>query len=478
MNANDLPHSLQSVFESQRAAFAAAPYSPWDARAHRLRRLLDLVRDNEAAIKEAIDRDFGGRPAIETELAEIWPSLEEIRGALRHGKGWMKPRRAGVGRWFLPASGQVMPQPLGVVGIIVPWNYPLYLAIGPMAAALAAGNRVMVKVSEASPAFGDLFQALCARAFAPEEITVITGGPDVAAQFSALPFDHLLFTGSTSIGRLVMGAAARNLTPVTLELGGKSPTVIAPDYPMEHAVQRILAGKLMNAGQTCIAPDYLLLPRGREAAFADAYQKAVTRLYPRVVGNPDYAAIVNARQHARLQGLLDEARALGARVDDVGPPAMDTPGSEAEARQMRPLLVFDLPAQARLLQDEIFGPILPVLPYDRLDTVIAHINARPRPLALYWFGEDEAARDRVLAGTVSGGVTVNDTLMHIAHDGLPFGGVGESGLGAYHGETGFLRFTHEKAVFVQSRFGRGDLLYPPFGARFDRVMGLIRRLLR
>ena len=391
----------------------------------------------------------------------------------------MKTRRMPTGLVHRPGYNRLMRQPLGVVGIVSPWNYPGLLSLAPAIAALAAGNRVMIKPSEIGPRFSELLRDAVAKSFSADEMVVVTGDAELGRAFVALPFHHLLFTGSTAVGRQVALAAAANLTPVTLELGGKSPCIIdASCTDLNGAALKIAMGKLLNAGQTCIAPDYLLLPRGREAAFADAYQKAVTRLYPRVVGNPDYASIVNARQHARLQGLVDEARALGARVDDVGPPAMDTPGSAAEARQMRPLLVFDLPPQARLLQQEIFGPILPVLPYDRLDTVIAHINAHPRPLALYWFGDDAAARDRVLAGTVSGGVTVNDTLMHIAHDGLPFGGVGESGLGAYHGETGFLRFTHEKAVFVQSRWARGQMLYPPYGPRFDRVIGLIRRLLR
>jgi len=472
MNANDLPHSLQSVFESQRAAFAAAPYSPWDARAHRLRRLLDLVRDNEAAIKEAIDRDFGGRPAIETELAEIWPSLEEIRGALRHGKGWMKPRRAGVGRWFLPASGQVMPQPLGVVGIIVPWNYPLYLAIGPMAAALAAGNRVMVKVSEASPAFGDLFQALCARAFAPEEITVITGGPDVAAQFSALPFDHLLFTGSTSIGRLVMGAAARNLTPVTLELGGKSPTVIAPDYPMEHAVQRILAGKLLNAGQTCIAPDYVLLPRGRIDEFVAEARRQVRTMVPGGLADRGYCSVVNARQYERLTRDLDEAVARGSRTEALFEGAV----RDDAGHRLAPIVLVDPPADSGVMRDEIFGPLLPLIGYGDVDEALAFIKARPRPLALYWFDHDRQRVARAMEDTHAGGVCINETLLHVAQESMPFGGVGPSGMGHYHGRWGFETFSKMKPIFRQARLNGMKLFLPPYSPLARRVLGMMKRM--
>ncbi len=314
-------------------------------------------------------------------------------------------------------------------------------------------------------AFADAARRAVARLF-PH----LAGTPDSAAIVNARQHERLRV--------LVAEAAARHLTPTTLELGGKSPCIVDTSCAdLGSAALKIAHGKLLNGGQTCIAPDYLLLPRGREAAFADAYRRAVARLFPHLAGNPDYAAIIDARQHERLRTLVDEARALGARVEDASPSDWVAPAAGPAARQMAPLLVWGAPPAARLMQEEIFGPVLPVLAYDRLEDAIAHINARPRPLALYWFGDDADAQRRVLEGTVSGGVTVNDTLMHIAHDGLPFGGVGDSGLGAYHGETGFLRFTHQKSVFVQSRWGMGHLLYPPYGARFERVMGLIRRLL-
>ncbi len=470
---------LAELFERQQQATRREVDVPLAQRRDRLQRLTALWRQSEARLAQAVGEDFGLRGVRLTQVADALV-LDSLLADLRRNLArWSRPRRVRTPLHLLPARAFVQRQPLGVVGIIGPWNYPVQLTLGPAATALAAGNRVLLKPSEHTPRTSALLAELVAKHFAPDEFAVVNGGVDVATAFSALPFDHLFFTGSTAVGRQVAEAAARNLTPVTLELGGKSPCIIdASCSDLEGAALKIAVGKLLNGGQTCIAPDYLLLPRGRETAFADAYQKAVTRLFPQVVGNADYAAIINARQHQRLQALVDEARALGARVDDVGPPALGTPASEAEARQMRPLLVFGLPAHARLLQEEIFGPVLPVLPYDDLNAVMAYINARPRPLALYWFGQDTAARDRVLAGTVSGGVTVNDTLMHIAHDGLPFGGVGESGLGAYHGETGFARFSHDKAVFVQSRFSRGQMLYPPYGPRFDRVMGVIRRLLR
>ncbi|HMN21406.1 MAG TPA: coniferyl aldehyde dehydrogenase [Ottowia sp.] len=470
--------ALNDLFHRQHQLSRQAPDVPLAERRERLQRLARLWREHEAALADVVQQDFGIRGERLTRVADGFMIDGLLADLRRNLARWSRPRRVRTPLYLQPGRAHVQRQPLGVVGIVGPWNYPLQLTLGPTAAALAAGNRVLLKPSEFTPRTSALLAELVARHFAPEELAVVQGGVELAVAFSELPFDHLFFTGSTAVGRQVAEAAARNLTPVTLELGGKSPCIVdASCTDLDDAALKIAVGKLLNAGQTCIAPDYLLLPRGRESMFADAYQRAVTRLYPEIVGNPDYAAIVNARQHARLLGLLEEARQLGARIDDVGPPALGEPASEPEQRQMRPLLVFDLPPQAGLLQHEIFGPILPVRSYDRLDEVIAYINARSRPLSLYWFGTDRSARDRMLRETVSGGVTVNDTLMHIAHDGLPFGGIGESGQGAYHGETGFVRFSHEKAVFVQSRWSGGKLLYPPYGARFDRMMALIRRLM-
>ena len=471
MKPQDTPTELHASFENLRRAAAAAPYPAWAERAERLRRLQRLLVEHEAAIAQAIDADFGGRPAIETELAETWPSLEEIKGALRHGQRWMRPRRAGVGLWFQPASAQVLPQPLGVVGIIVPWNYPLYLAIAPLAAALAAGNRAMVKLSEFTPAFSALLQRLCASSFADDELTVVTGGADVAAQFSALPFDHLLFTGSTPVGRRVMGAAAANLTPVTLELGGKSPSVVMPGYPLEHAVQRILAGKLLNAGQTCIAPDYVLLPRAEIEAFVAQARSQARRMVPGGLADAGYCSIVNERQYRRLAEALDEAAAGGARCV----PLLDGPARDDARHRLAPMLVIAPPADCALMRDEIFGPILPLLPCDNGDEAIAHINARPRPLALYWFDRDNARVERALQRTHAGGVSVNDTLLHIAQHSLPFGGVGASGMGHYHGAWGFDTFSKLKPVFRQSRLNGMALFLPPYSALARRVLGWMKR---
>ena len=468
--------SLQDLFDAQRAqALQAGPPSLAE-RHDRVARVARLLEVNRRSLAAAVDADFGLRGERLTEVADLFV-LRAMLGDLRRNLArWSRPRRVRTPLPLLPGRGHVERQPLGVVGIIGPWNYPLQLTLGPAATALAAGNRVLLKPSEITPRTAALLAELVAKDFAPDEFSVVQGGAEVAAGFAALPFDHLFFTGSSAVGRKVAEAAARNLTPTTLELGGKSPCIVdksCDDLP--GAALKIMHGKLLNGGQTCIAPDYLLLPRGREQAFAQAYQVAVARLFPFIEGNADYAAIVSERHHARLRALLDKARAAGATVQDMGPPAGGAGGDTS--RRMRPTLVLGATPALRLLQEEIFGPILPVLPCDTPQQAIELINAAPRPLALYWFGNDAAARDQVLQGTVSGGVTVNDTLMHIAHEGLPFGGVGDSGLGAYHGETGFLRITHEKSVFVQSRWAMGQLLYPPYGERFARVMSMIRRLL-
>ncbi|MBC8118548.1 MAG: coniferyl aldehyde dehydrogenase [Burkholderiaceae bacterium] len=471
MNASDVPSELHCVFQIQRAAYEAAPFAEWDERRGRLERLQRLLHNNESAIESAIDSDFAGRPHIETQIAEIFPSGAEIRGALKHGKRWMKPRSASVSKWFLPARAQVVPRPLGVVGIIVPWNYPLFLAVSPLVTALAAGNRVMIKMSEFTPTFSELFQRLVASAFRANEVAVITGGPEVAAQFSALPFDHLLFTGSTTVGRKVMGAAAQNLTPLTLELGGKSPTVIAPGYPIEHAAQRVLAGKLLNAGQTCIAPDYVLVPRAMLRAFVESARRQARAMYPAGLADKDYCSIVNARQYDRLRASLQQVRAAGTEIV----PLFDGTESNDAAHRLAPAILVDPPAQTSVMCDEIFGPLLPVVAYDDLKEALAFINAQPRPLALYWFDNDRQRVEWALKNTHAGGVCINETLMHVAQDDLPFGGVGASGMGHYHGRWGFDTFSKLTPVFRQSRFNGMKLFLPPYKPHVARMLRLMKK---
>lgn len=461
---------MSSVFGAMRAASRQDQAPAWAVRADRLRRLRKLVTEHRDEISQAISADFGNRARQETMLLEVFPSVAGIDDALRHGKRWMRVRRARTGLWFKPATSRLMPQPLGVIGIVVPWNYPLYLTVGPLAGALAAGNRAMIKLSEYTPRFAALFARLAQQTFGADEVAVINGDADVAGTFCALPFDHLLFTGSTQIGHHVMRAAAANLTPVTLELGGKSPAVVGPGADLERAVERILVGKLLNAGQTCIAPDYVLLPEGKREAFVEAARACAARLYPDLDGNPDYTTIISPRHFARLDGLVGDAARAGARVV----PLSQSP-SDPERRRLAPVLLLDVPADATVMREEIFGPVLPLVTYRTLEEAIDYINDRPRPLALYLFEKDRGAIDRVMAQTVAGGVSINETLLHIAQEDLPFGGVGPSGMGAYHGEAGFETFSKLKPIFRQSGLNGAGLLKPPYGKRFETMIRLLLR---
>jgi len=457
---------LHALYASQRRAYDKLPMPDLEQRLQWLEALHEVIASHQQALVEAISADFGNRSADETLLAEVMPSLHGIRHAKRHLARWMKPSRRRVGLAFQPASAQVLYQPLGVVGIIVPWNYPLYLAIGPLIGALAAGNRALLKMSESAPATGRLLRDLLGQVFAEHEVAVVLGDVETGKQFTRLPFDHLLFTGSTEVGRQVMQSAAANLTPVTLELGGKSPAIVAADVPLEQAAERIAFGKTLNAGQTCVAPDYVLVPQQRLEAFVEAYRLAVQRFFPQLTDNPDYTSIINERQLLRLEGYLADARARGALLL----PLFD----EGQGRRLPHHILLDVNDDMQVMQDEIFGPLLPVLPYASLDEAIAYVNARPRPLALYFFGYDRAEQQQVLERTHSGGVCLNDTLLHVAQDDLPFGGIGASGMGHYHGHEGFLTFSKAKAVFSKPRFNAARLIYPPYGGRLQR---LIRQLL-
>jgi len=465
---------FKALFAAQHLASRAQIDVPFAVRCDRLLRMRALLDEHGDALAQSVQADFGVRSLQLTEIADLFVLRTMLSHTIKHLRKWMRPTKVRTPFYLLPSHAYLQRQPLGVVGVVSPWNYPVQLSLGPVITALAAGNRVMLKPSELTPQTSALMAELLGDAFAPDEVCVVQGDGEVSSAFCSLPFDHLFFTGSTAVGRIVAKAAAGNLTPTTLELGGKSPCVIDAACDLDKAAIKIAHGKLLNAGQTCIAPDYVLLPRGMEAAFADAFAKAVAQLFPTIAGNPDYAAIISPRHHERLQTLLAQATSEGARLQVVNPGGGEGEGS---ARQMAPVLVFDVPPTSRLMTEEIFGPVLPVLPYDSLSDAITYINAHSRPLALYWFGTDNASRDKVLSQTVSGGVTVNDTLMHIAHENLPFGGVGESGWGSYHGEAGFLRLSQQKPVMVSSKWARGDLFYPPYGKRFDQVMGLLKRFL-
>ncbi|MEO8143774.1 MAG: coniferyl aldehyde dehydrogenase [Betaproteobacteria bacterium] len=461
---------LRRLLDLQRRAFAAEPMPSRAVRVGRLQRLRGMVEKHEAAIAEAISADFGGRSRHETLVAEVFVVVAAVNHAMRHLGRWMRMRRAPTALYYRPGYNRVMPQPVGVAGIVAPWNYPLQLALGPAVGALAAGNRVMLKPSELTPRLSALLARLVSEAFSEDEFVVVTGGADTGRAFVELPFDHLLFTGSTAVGRFVAQAAAKNLTPVTLELGGKSPAIVDPSCEFALAAPRIALGKLLNAGQTCIAPDYALVPAARVGAFAAAMRVAVAAMYPRFVDNDDYTSIVSERHYARLERLLADAKAKGAQIVELG----EQP--DAARRRMPPVLVLGATDDMAIMQEEIFGPLLPVVGYGNLDEAIAYVGRHERPLSLYWFGADSANRDRVLAGTISGGVTVNDCLWHFAQEDLPFGGVGASGIGAYHGEAGFRTFSQEKPVFFQSRLNGMFLMRPPYGRAFERVLALLRRL--
>ncbi|MGH7813767.1 MAG: coniferyl aldehyde dehydrogenase [Candidatus Binataceae bacterium] len=459
--------NLTSILERQREAFLRYGAPSLEERQADLAKLKRAVKENADRIAAAISSDFGNRSAHESRFAEIWTTLTGIRYAQGHLKRWMKPKRVMVSPELLPASARIVYQPVGVVGVISPWNYPFQLAVLPLMAAIAAGNRVMLKPSELTPHTSAFLAEFLAAIYPVDRVAVVQGGPSVGEAFSRLPFDHLFYTGSTAVGRSVMRAAAENLTPVTLELGGKSPCVIGEDAPFPAAVESIVFGKLMNAGQTCVAPDYVFVPKARRDEFVRQVEATVRKFYPRLEQNPDYTSIVNERHYRRLRGYLDEAAAKGAQLVEINP------AKEAmapAARKIAPTIVIDPSDDLALMRDEIFGPILPVKTYGRLDDAIAYINNRPRPLALYYFGVDTKQRDEVLAKTTSGGVSVNETLMHLAVEALPFGGIGASGIGAYHGEYGFQTFSHRKSVFIQSRFNTAWLLRPPFGKLADTML--------
>jgi len=454
--------TLDRQFQAQRSAYAAHPMPPAAQRQQWLKALRELLSSERQVLIEAISTDFSHRSADETLLAELMPSLHGIHYASRHLKKWMKPSRRKVGVAFQPASAKVVYQPLGVVGVIVPWNYPLYLAVGPMVGALAAGNRVMLKLSESTPATGLLLKQLLARIFPEDLVCVVLGEADVGVAFSRLPFDHLLFTGSTSVGKHVMRAAAENLTPVTLELGGKSPAIVSRDVPLKDAAERIAFGKTLNAGQTCVAPDYVLVPEDRVGAFVEAYRQAVKGFYPTLTDNADYTAIINERQLARLNGYVSDATSKGALLIPLF--------EQGQGRRMPHSVLLNVSDEMTVMQDEIFGPLLPIVPYRDLEQALAYINQRPRPLALYYFGYDKREQHRVLHETHSGGVCLNDTLLHVAQDDMPFGGIGPSGMGHYHGHEGFLTFSKAKGVLIKQRFNAARLIYPPYGTSIQKLI--------
>lgn len=466
--------SLRETLSAQRAAFNKSPNPSWSSRKENLKKLGAAIKENETNFIDAICQDFGHRATEETLIAECLVIQGGINHAIKHTPKWMRVRKAPTALQFLPAKNRILPQPLGVVGIMSPWNYPLQLAIMPLIGALGAGNRAMLKPSEYTPKFSHLLKTVLARVFDETEVYVAVGGVDVAQAFSALAFDHLVFTGSTNVGRIVAKAAAENLVPCTLELGGKSPVIIDETANFKTAIPRIANAKLLNAGQTCVAPDYVLVPPNRIEEFTSAMINQAETFYPKVAGNEDYTSIVADSHYARLQDLLDDAENKGAKIRVAG---NDDKQQLAKERRIPLTVVTETTPEMRIMQEEIFGPLLPIISCDSQDAALNYVQERDRPLALYWFGEDNRRRDHVLNQSISGGVTINDAAWHVIQEDIPFGGVGPSGMGAYHGEAGFQSFSHMKGVFYQSKLSQGKKLHPPYGPATHKMLNLMRRIM-
>lgn len=471
--------ALDLLLARQKAAHLRDGAPSAERRIDWLNRCIGLLVDHRDDIAKAVSDDFGVRSADATALTDVAGSIGPLKFARDHVRQWMKTEKRRTTPSLLGlfgAKAEIRWQPKGVVGVISPWNFPVNLTFAPLAGVLSAGNRAMIKPSEYTPATSALMKAMLAKEFDEDEIAVVTGDADVGQAFAGLAFDHLLFTGATSVARHVMRAAAENLVPVTLELGGKSPVILSRGADLQTAAARVMAGKTLNAGQICLAPDYVLAPAEDVDRFVEAARAAVARNFPSLRDNPDYTAMIAQRHYDRVSDYVSDARAKGGKVVELNP-AGESFGQQPH-RKIAPTLILEPTDDMAVMQEEIFGPVLPVKAYDRIDDAIAYVNGRDRPLALYWFGTDEAEREKVLSSTTSGGVTVNDVIFHVAQEELPFGGVGPSGMGAYHGQDGFREFSHRKAVFHQLKKDIAPMLAlrPPYGAAIRKYLaGQIKR---
>ena len=448
--SNNTLNEMQQRLDSQKRAQIAGGAVSAELRIDRLRRCVDILERGGDELIEAMRTDFGHRSVDQSKLADIAGAIGPLKGAIKHVRKWMRPEKRST---MFPLNlmggrSRIEFQPLGVVGCISPWNFPVQLTFSPLAGVLAAGNRTMIKPSEYTPITSELMKTLVEASFDADEIAVFTGGPEVGQAFSGLAFDHLLFTGATNIARHVMRAASENLVPVTLELGGKSPVIVGRSADMSQAARNIMNGKTMNAGQICLAPDYVMVPEESQDDFVAAARAAVSDMYPDLKDNPDYTSVINERHYDRLQSYVADAKAKGGDVVEINP--ADEDFSQQEHHRIPPTLVLNPSEDMLVMQEEIFGPVLPVKTYAAVEETIAYVNDHDRPLGLYYFGQDSGETRRVLDETVSGGVTVNDVIMHVAQENLPFGGVGPSGMGAYHGEEGFKNFSHAKSIYTQS----------------------------
>ena len=465
-DATEAGKRMNAVLQQQKAAHLRDGAPSAETRIEWLDRCIKLLIGHEAAIVKALNDDFGNRAAAVSGITDVAGSIGPLKHAKSNVKTWMRPEKrkttpALLG--FLGAKAEVRFQPKGVVGIISPWNFPVNLTFAPLAGVLAAGNRAMIKPSEFTPATSELMAKMFAEVFSEDEIAVFPGGPEVGQAFSELAFDHLIFTGATSIARHVMKAAAQNLVPITLELGGKSPVILGRSADYATAAARVMAGKTLNAGQICLAPDYVLAPEDKLRQFVSAAVSSVETMFPTIKDNPDYTAVIADRHYDRIKGYIDDARAKGAEVVEINPGNEDF--SQQQHRKIPPTLIINPTDDMKVMQEEIFGPVLPVMTYSTVSEAIAYVNAHERPLGLYYFGEDAAEEAQVLASTTSGGVTVNDVIFHVAQEELPFGGVGPSGMGSYHGVDGFREFSHRKSIYRQLKKDLGPMKMPrpPYG---------------
>ncbi|MBW2546786.1 MAG: coniferyl aldehyde dehydrogenase [Deltaproteobacteria bacterium] len=468
---------MKALLQKQRDAFVAEGFVSAEARVDRLDRAISLLHDNRDAIADALDQDFGNRSRHQT-LMELYATLESLKHAKKRVRRWMKrdKRKVPLPLALVGAKARVEYQPKGVVGILGTWNFPINTTFSPLAGALAAGNRVIIKLSEVAPATAARIADLVARAFDETEVACVTGGPEVGAAFSSLPFDHLCFTGSPAVGKLVMRAASENLTPVTLELGGKSPVIIARDADLEDAAVRIMTGKALNSGQACLGPDYIMVAEDQLEDFVRHATKWTSEMFPTLLDNVDCCSVINERHLERLRSYVEEARSAGVDVREINPTGEQFSGQEG-AYKIPFTFVVDAGDDLKIMQEEIFGPLLVIKTYERLEECIAYINAHPRPLGLYIFSRDKATQRQLLDHTVSGGVCINDVMLHASIEDLPFGGVGNSGMGHYRGFNGFKSFSHARAVFKQSRLNLQRLsgTVPPYGDRADKALAHIIR---
>jgi len=465
-----ITEAMMKVLEAQRADYIAEGHVSAETRIDRLNRGIAAILKRQDQLVDALNTDFSCRPRELSMLTDVAASITPMKSAAKQVRKWMKPekRKTMFPLNLLGGRSRIEYQPLGVVGILSPWNFPVQLTFGPLAEILAAGNRSIIKPSEFTPSVSEVMKELAEEAWDQNEVAVFTGGPEVGAAFSALPFDHMLFTGATSIARHVMAAAAKNLVPVTLELGGKSPVLVGRSADIKSAVSRIMMGKTMNAGQICLAPDYLMVPEEKLDEVISEVQSAVAEMYPKLLDNPEYTSMINDRHFQRLQDNLTDARAKGAEVIEVNPAGEDF-ASQQGTRKIAPTLIKNPTEDMRVLEEEIFGPLLPIKTYKDFDETIAYVNSKPRPLGLYYFGEDASEERKVLDRTTSGGVTVNDVIMHIMQEDLPFGGVGPAGMGSYHGHDGFKTFSHAKSIYKQPKFDIAGLagMRPPYSKKTE-----------